>query len=142
MKSIDVVEVKPYLLHPQKKIIIPQPTRFWILNRSLRSLISRLEEKGQIKYWEEKVTQDEELFNFFVELHKKEIEIRKNIIKEANLPPYAVKKLTETGIGGIEKFKEKPFKVKCLHLWTAYHIGDKSFNNPIGEFVLKNILQT
>ena len=141
MKSIKVSQVKPFFLHSPKKVIVPQPTRFWILDKNFRSLISKLEEKGYIKFWEEKVTQDKELFSFFVRLHEDEIEIRKKMIKGLNLPPYAVKKLTETGIGGIENFREKPFKVKCLHLWTAYHLGDKKFENPIGEFVLKNIFQ-
>jgi len=45
----------------------------------------------------------------------------------------------DIGIGGIRNFRTKPFKVRCLHLWTAYHLGDEEFKNPIGEFVLSKI---
>ncbi|MBK3331587.1 DUF501 domain-containing protein [Persephonella atlantica] len=132
-------EVYPVLFDRKKKIFVPQPTRFWILDKRLRSIISRLEEKGYIRYWEEKVTEEKDMFEFFIFLHEKEIKQREEILKGKNLPLYVVEKLTQTGIGGIEKFREKPFKVKCLHLWTAYHLGDDRFKNPIGEFVLKQV---
>ncbi len=139
MKDIKAVKVEPYQLDFVKNLIIPQPTRFWILDKSLRSAISKLEEKGYIRQWEEKVSRDRQLFEFFVKLHQIEIEERRKIIKDLELPEYVVKKLTQTGIGGIEGFKKKPFKVKCLHLWTAYHLGDNRFKNPIGKFVLDKI---
>ncbi|WP_457635390.1 DUF501 domain-containing protein [Persephonella sp.] len=139
MKSTDVAENPPVIYDEKKRIYIPQPTRFWILNKDLRSKISRLEEKGWIEKWEEKVTNDEKLFEFFVNLHRKEIEKRKEFIKGKKYPDYVVKKLLSTGIGGIQDFDKKPFKVKCLHLWTAYHLGDEDFKNPIGQFVLDNI---
>ena len=139
MKSTDVAENPPVIYDKKKRIYIPQPTRFWILNKDLRSKISRLEEKGWIEKWEEKVTNDEKLFEFFVNLHRKEIEKRKEFIKGKKYPDYVVKKLLSTGIGGIQDFDKKPFKVKCLHLWTAYHLGDEDFKNPIGQFVLDNI---
>ena len=139
MKSTDVVENPPVIYDEKKGVYTPQPTRFWILNKDLRSKISKLEEKGWIKKWEEKITQDKKLFDFFVNLHKKEIEKRKKFIKGKKYPDYVVKKLLSTGIGGIQDFDKKPFKVKCLHLWTAYHLGDEDFKNPIGQFVLDNI---
>ena len=139
MKSNGIVENPPVFFDKKRGIYIPQPTRFWILNKDLRSKISRLEEKGWIKKWEDKITQDKRLFDFFVNLHKKEIEKRKKFIKGKKYPDYVVKKLLETGIGGIQDFDKKPFKVKCLHLWTAYHLGDPEFRNPIGEWVLKEI---
>ncbi len=139
MKSTDIVENPPVIYDEKKRIYIPQPTRFWILNKDLRSKISKLEEKSWIKKWEEKITEDEKLFKFFVNLHKKEIEKRKKFIKGKKYPDYVVKKLLSTGIGGIQDFDKKPFKVKCLHLWTAYHLGDEDFKNPIGQFVLDNI---
>ncbi|WP_456465411.1 DUF501 domain-containing protein [Persephonella sp.] len=139
MKSTDIVENPPVAYDEKKEIYIPQPTRFWILNKNLRSKISKLEEKGWIRKWEENITGDEELFNFFVNLHNKEIEKRKKFIKGKNLPDYVAKKLLNTGIGGIQDFEKKPFKVKCLHLWTAYHMGDPEFKNPIGEWVLEKI---
>ncbi|SNZ02793.1 hypothetical protein SAMN06265182_0212 [Persephonella hydrogeniphila] len=140
MKSTDkVVENPPVIFDKKKKIFIPQPTRFWILDKELRKKISRLEEKGWIQKWEKKVTNDEKLFRFFISLHKKEIERRKKFLEEKEYPEYIIKKLLNTGIGGIESYNQKPFKVKCLHLWTAYHLGDPEFENPIGEWVLKEI---
>ncbi|MDQ7081775.1 MAG: DUF501 domain-containing protein [Aquificota bacterium] len=29
--------------------------------------------------------------------------------------------------------------MRCLHLWTAYHLGEEEFRNPIGEFVLSKV---
>ncbi|WP_457643117.1 DUF501 domain-containing protein [Persephonella sp.] len=133
-----VVENKCF--YTEKGIIVPQPTRFWIVGKELKKRISQLEEKGFISWWEKKVTEDDRLFDFFVKLHQLEIKIRKERLKDKNLPDYVVKKLTGTGIGGIENFDRKPFKVKCLHLWTGYHIGDSRFKNPIGQFVLDKVL--
>ncbi len=128
--------------------IIPQPTRFWILEKNLRKEISRLEEKGVIRKFSEKITENDVLFEFFKKLHYLEIEIRREILKK-NYPhiynsenPVAKRVkdvLLKTGIGGIYNFEDKPFKVKCFHLWTAYHLGDSRFQNPIGEFVLERI---
>ena len=140
MKNTDkVVENPPVVFDKKKNMFIPQPTRFWILDRELRRKISKLEEKGWIKKWEDRITEDEDLFNFFVSLHKKEIEKRKKFLKEKKYPEYVTKKLLHTGIGGIENYDKKPFKVKCLHLWTAYHLADPEFENPIGEWVLEEI---
>ncbi|WP_029521467.1 DUF501 domain-containing protein [Persephonella sp. IF05-L8] len=129
----------PVVFDKEKGIYIPQPTRFWILDKELHSAISRLEEKGFIKYWEDKVSKDEELFNFFVKLHLKEIHEREKLISNKKYPEYVVHKLLSTGIGGIQDYNKKPFKVKCLHLWTAYHLGDEKFRNPIGEFVIERL---
>ncbi len=135
----------PILTFDKKKNIwIPQPTRFWILEKNLHKKISRLEEKGFIKYWEKKITDDEKLFQFFINLHKKEIQKRKSVLEKdfkhlRDTKSYNVLLDENLGIGSIRNFEKKPFKVKCLHLWTAYHLGDKDFQNPIGEFVLKRV---
>ncbi|WP_456382227.1 DUF501 domain-containing protein [Persephonella sp.] len=134
-----VIENHPIQIDSKKGIPVPQPTRFWITDGWLKKEISRLEEKGWIQKWEDMVTQDKSLFKQFIQLHRKEIEVRKSIISELHLPQYVVEKLMTTGIGGIQEFDKKPFKVKCLHLWTAYHIGDPRFRNPLGEFVLNQI---
>ncbi len=128
--------------------LIPQPTRFWILDKELRKEISRLEEKGVIKQFSEKITKDDYLFKFFLNIHLLEVKTREEILKQKY--PEILKSndktakrikdvLLNTGVGGIGNFKNKPFKVKCLHLWTAYHLGDKRFENPIGEYVLSKI---
>ncbi len=128
--------------------LIPNPTRFWILEKNFRKKISRLEEKGTIDKLSKEISKDDNLFRFFVNLHILETQIRKQILKERYPHIYSSKSrqaqiikkvLLETGIGGIGNFKTRPFKVKCLHLWTAYHLGDERFKNPIGEYVLSKI---
>ena len=143
-KVYKVVRDPLFIFHRKKKIYIPQPTRYWILDKNLRKAIGRLEEKGYIADFCKKITEDDNLFNFFVDLHKKEVKKRLEIFEKfysdfKSYPLSSVILNEDIGIGGISNFKNKPFKVKCLHLWTAYHLGDKDFENPIGEFVLKNI---
>ncbi|NPA57960.1 MAG: DUF501 domain-containing protein [Aquificae bacterium] len=130
----------PFVFFDEKKgIILPQPTRFWIVDRELKKAVSRLEEKGWIKRLEEEFTGKKEVFDLLVELHEKEISLRRSFLERAKLPPYAEKKLLQTGIGGIGDYKTPPLKIKCLHLWTAYHLGDERFKNPIGSFVLEKL---
>ena len=143
-KFYKIVEDPLFIWDKKKKIYIPQPTRFWILDKELRKAIGRLEEKGYIAEFCKKITEDEDMFKFFVNLHKKEVQKRKELFEKYykdfhNYPLSSVILNDDIGIGGIGNFKNKPFKVKCLHLWTAYHLGDKELQNPIGEFVLKNI---
>jgi len=128
----------------------PEPTRFWILEPELKKAISKLESEGYIKKLSDEITKDEELFNFFVSLHEREVKKREEILKR-DFPEiyYGQRKWDivckrvllnkDIGIGGIRNFRAKPFKVRCLHLWTAYHLGDEEFKNPIGEFVLSKI---
>ncbi len=146
MKRYKAEEVNLIQFDKKKNLWIPQPTRFWILNKDLHKKISRLEEKGLIKKWENKISKDNELFKFFINLHKLEVKKRKRLLEEKyrNLKEEKAFKILlddNLGIGSIRDFDKKPFKVKCLHLWTAYHLGDKDFENPIGEFVMKEIGQ-
>ncbi len=140
--------VKDEIIIEKKGILVPNPTRFWILEKNFRKKISRLEEKGIINSLSKLITKNSTLFNYFLNLHFLEIKIREEILKKKYPHIYytdtkqskTIKNvLLNTGIGGIGNFQQKPFKVKCLHLWTAYHLGDKRFENPIGEYVLKNI---
>ncbi len=134
----------------EKGIYRPEPTRFWILDKELRGAVSKLESEGYIKKLSEEITADPELFDFMVSLHEKEIKKREEILKRDFPQIYegtgkwdiVCKKVLlnpDVGIGGIRNFRSKPFKVRCLHLWTAYHLGDEDFKNPIGEFVLSKI---
>lgn len=120
----------------------PNPTRYWLYDKKLDRLISKLEEKGEIKKISQIITEDEKIFNQMLNLHKKDIENRKRFVAENPDLPEVFKKalLDETvGIGGIKNYWEKPFKVKCLHLWTAYHLANKEFENFIGKYVLEKI---
>jgi len=135
---------QPLIIYSRKnKKHIPNPTRFWITDKKLDRAISKLEAEGFIDKISKIITENELLFNQLVELHKKEVQIRKKLVikKYKDIPEYMKKRLLDEkiGIGGIERYWEKPFRVKCLHLWTAYHLGDKEFENFIGRYVL-NIL--
>ena len=146
--KLEVVE-NPIVVF-ENGIYRPEPTRFWILEPELKKAISKLEAEGYIKKWSEIITNDEELFNFFIKLHEKEVQKREEILKtqfpeiykgEGKWDKVCKRVLLnkDIGIGGIRNFRSKPFKVRCLHLWTAYHLGDEDFKNPIGEFVLERI---
>jgi len=128
----------------------PEPTRFWILDRKVRGEISRLEAEGWIKRFSETISADEDLFNLFLSLHEREIDRRREILKKRYPQVYRgrgkwdvicrkVLLSRDIGIGGIRNFRSRPFKVRCLHLWTAYHLGEEEFRNPIGEFVLSKL---
>jgi len=145
---VEVIE-NPIVVY-EKGIYRPEPTRFWILDRELRGAISRLESEGFIKRLSYEISSDEELFNFLVGLHEREVERRRTILKERFPEVYkgegkwdmVCKRVLlnpDIGIGGIRNFRRKPFKVRCLHLWTAYHLGEEEFRNPIGEFVLSKV---
>jgi hypothetical protein len=134
----------------EKGIYRPEPTRFWILDRKLKAEISKLEAEGLIKKLSEWISGDDELFRFFLSLHEKEVKKRAELLKRDFPEIYrgtgkwdlVCKRVLldpDIGIGGIRKFRSKPFKVRCLHLWTAYHIGDEEFRNPIGELVLSKV---
>lgn len=144
----EVVE-NPIVVY-ERGIYRPEPTRFWILDRGLRADISRLESEGFIRKLSEEITRDEEVFELMVRLHEREVEKRREILRERFPEVYegegkwdmVCKRVLldpEVGIGGIRRFKSKPFKVRCLHLWTAYHLGDEEFRNPVGEFVLSKL---
>ena len=143
-KVYKIVEDPIFIFDKKKKIYIPQPTRYWILDKELRKAIGRLEEKGYIAEFCREITEKDNLFYFFVELHKREVKKRVDIFYKyysdfKDYPLSSVILNEDIGIGGISNFRNKPFKVKCLHLWTAYHLASEEFENPIGDFVLKNI---
>ncbi len=145
---IKVVET-PIVIR-EGNIYRPEPTRFWILDKKVRGDISKLEAEGWIKRFSKQITEDRDLFDFFMKLHEKEIRKREKILRDRF--PFVLEGNSKwdeicrrvlldknIGIGGIRNFRSKPFKVRCLHLWTAYHVGDEEFKNPIGEFVLSKI---
>ena len=145
---LEVVE-NPIIVF-EKGIYRPEPTRFWILERDFRSAVSRLEAEGWIKRLSEEITSDKGLYDLMVSLHELEVKKRREILEkdypeilagDSRWDEVCRKVLLDesVGIGGIRNFRSKPFKVRCLHLWTAYHLGDPDFRNPIGEFVLSRI---
>ncbi len=140
--------VKSPLIIYERGIYRPEPTRFWLLDKELKKEVSRLEEKGYIAKFSKLISEKEELLKLFIRLHEEEVRERKRILL-LDYPEvfYGRGKWDEVckrvildesvGIGGIRNFRRKPFKVRCLHLWVAYHLGSEKFKNPIGEWVLK-----
>lgn len=135
-----IIEQHLIIYSRKNKSYIPNPNRFWLVDKKLDKAISSLEAQGYIKKISEIITNNKLLFNELVNLHKKEIKLRNKLLeKYKDVSEFVKKRLTDekVGIGGIENFWEKPFKVKCLHLWTAYHLSGKEFENFIGYYVLK-----
>ncbi len=130
----------------------PEFTRYWIVRDSeLFKQISRLEAVGHIKLWEEKIRKNKELQAELLRLHRKDIALRKKLLQEffqSEEAPKIDKKTFEylqrilsdenIGLGGIRNWQNH-FHIKCLHLWTAYHLGSKEFENFLGEFVLRSL---
>ncbi len=128
----------------------PEFTRYWIVRESeLFRKISRLEAVGMIKILEEKIQKNKELQAELLRLHRKDLALRKELlhrfsysdpIPSSREQEFLRQVLTDEniGLGGIRNW-QKHSHIKCLHLWTAYHLGNSEFKNFIGAFVLENI---
>ncbi|MEO2153793.1 MAG: DUF501 domain-containing protein [Aquificota bacterium] len=110
----------------------PFPTNFWLTCPHLIKEVSRLEERGFIKHFEEKLKYDHRFRNRYLKAHQEEVMLRKPYLTQ-DIPPKIKCKLLKGGIGGIEN----PTGVKCLHLHLASYLG--GMDNPIGEEVYKKI---
>jgi len=109
----------------------PFPTLYWLTCPYLVEEASKLEAQGKITEIEKIIQNDPELRMQMIRAHKEEIEKRMKILEgELNfLSKNIIKKLKETGIGGIKNFST----IKCLHLhYASYLVGE---NNPVGEIV-------
>lgn len=110
----------------------PFPTIFWLTCPLLIKNVSRLEEKGMIKYFEKKLQQEPEMKKSFLLAHETTKKLRKALLSEK--APYWIKKdLISRGIGGTKNH----LTVKCLHLQLANFLG--GIDNPIGEEVWKSM---
>ncbi|MBO8161287.1 MAG: DUF501 domain-containing protein [Thermosipho sp. (in: Bacteria)] len=114
----------------------PFPTIYYLTCPYLIRKISKLEEKGYIKYFEGKIEKDEDFKKKLFLAHQEIIRRRDGFFeKYQELSKYTEwrKKLLEVGTGGIKDWT----KVKCLHLHTADYLA--GVENPIGEEVMKLI---
>ncbi|AKI98085.1 DUF501 domain-containing protein [Kosmotoga pacifica] len=109
----------------------PFPTLFWLTCPLLSKEVSRLEEKGWIKRFEENLQNSEELFQRYLKAHRATIELKASLVKANNLKNWQKEALLGRGIGGIKNLKT----VKCLHLQLANYLS--GIKNPIGESVWK-----
>ena len=110
----------------------PFPTLFWLTCPHLVREISRLEERGFIELYEEKLKRNHPFRNSYLKAHSFERMLRK-VKLPRNIPKNLKLKLLNGGIGGIEK----PLGVKCLHLHTASYLG--GVPNPVGREVLMTV---
>ncbi|NPB05526.1 MAG: DUF501 domain-containing protein [Aquificae bacterium] len=108
----------------------PFPTLFWLSCPHLVREVSKLEEKGWIRRFEERLRRDARFRGRYLKAHALERSLRKALLPPEL--PYRLKlKLIKGGIGGIES----PLGVKCLHLHLASSMG--GIPDPIGKEVLK-----
>ncbi|TYB92457.1 MAG: DUF501 domain-containing protein [Kosmotoga sp.] len=110
----------------------PFPTIFWLTCPLLHKSVSKMEEKGMIKFFEKKLKNDQKIKERFLKAHKATKEMRKFLLPKET-PFWIKKELFSKGIGGTRNF----FAVKCLHLQLANFLG--GIDNPIGEEVWKSI---
>ncbi len=110
----------------------PFPTLFWLTCPHLVREVSKLEEKGFIDLFEERLKKDERFRRKYLYAHQFERMLRKAKLPE-KLPANLKLKLLKVGVGGIEN----PLGVKCLHLHLADYVG--GVPNPIGREVLRLI---
>jgi hypothetical protein len=109
----------------------PFPTLYWLTCPYLVEEVSKLEAQQKITEIEKIIQNDPVLRQQMIHAHKEEIKKRMKLLGEKinSLSENMIKKLKETGIGGIEDFST----IKCLHLhYASYLVGE---NNPTGEIV-------
>ncbi|PNR91315.1 hypothetical protein HWHPT5561_07245 [Petrotoga sp. HWH.PT.55.6.1] len=109
----------------------PFPTLYWLTCPYLVEEVSKLEAQQKIAEIEKMIQNDPGLKQQMIRAHEVEIEKRMKLLGEKinSLPENMIKKLKETGIGGIEDFS----KIKCLHLHYASYLDGE--NNPAGKIV-------
>ncbi len=107
----------------------PFPTLFWLTCPHLRREVSRLEEAGWIKRFEEEIEKDGNFRERLFKAHVEVIRRRERLIEDG----WIKEELSKVGSGGIRDFT----KVKCLHLHLADYLA--GIENPIGERVFQMI---
>lgn len=119
IKSLPIKDEKPF------------PTLNYLVCPYLIKEVSRLEEKGYIKKFQDEVEADKELREKLVNAHMKVIEERDKFFERDDLKKYEQWRsvLKNVGSGGIKDFS----KIKCLHLHLADFLA--GIENPIGEKV-------
>ena len=103
----------------------PFPTLYWLTCPFLRREVSKLEEAGWIKRFEEMLEEREDFKERLYRAHEEIIRRRDMLVKDDRIR----KILKDVGSGGIRDFDH----VKCLHLHLADFLA--GVDNPIGEQV-------
>jgi hypothetical protein len=95
----------------------PMPTRFWLVDRTLRAAVSRLESEGGVRRAEEAVDPEE-----LAAAHR-----RYAAEREAQVPGGSTGPAPSGGVGGTRQ------GVKCLHAHLAWWLAGGP--DPVGEWV-------
>lgn len=111
---------------------LPFPTIHYLTCPHLSKEVSRLEEKGFIKFYEELIERDETFRNLYRQAHDEVIRKRMQLLSESDRLNWA-DILSTVGTGGIRDFT----KVKCLHLHVADFLA--GIDNPVGRDVVEKI---
>ena len=95
----------------------PMPTRYWLIDRQIGLLVSRLEAAGGVRAAEREVDRDE-----LLAAHARYAEDR-----DADLPATHAGPRPSGGVGGTRT------GVKCLHAHYAWHLAGG--DDPVGRWV-------
>ena len=110
------------------------PTLFWLTCPYLVREVGKLEARGLVKHFEEKVTRDPALWKKYERAHEEYRRERLSLLspeEEGFLREVGAWNAVETGIAGLRN----PRRVKCLHAQLAHYLARG--NNPIGEKVAR-----
>lgn len=112
----------------------PFPTLFWLTCPYLVREVGKLEARGLIKRFEERISRDASLREAYLRAHEDYRRERRSLLSaedRALLGEVGAEGVMETGIAGLGN----PLRVKCLHAQLAHYLARGS--NPIGEEVAR-----
>ncbi|MGY4706358.1 DUF501 domain-containing protein [Candidatus Bipolaricaulota sp. J31] len=110
------------------------PTLFWLTCPHLLREVGRLEARGLVKRFEERLARDAALREAYLRAHEAYRGERLSLLaadERAFLERVGARNAVETGIAGLRN----PTRVKCLHAQLAHYLARGS--NPIGEEVAR-----
>ena len=110
------------------------PTLFWLTCPYLLREVGRLEARGLIKQFEERIARDVALREAYLRAHEAYRRERLSMLaadEREFLGRVGAHDAVETGIAGLRN----PTRVKCLHAQLAHYLARGS--NPIGEEVAR-----
>jgi hypothetical protein len=129
-----------YPLRFDKKLgkLVPSPTVFWLVSKSMKKSISHLEERGLIPEFERIIKNNFELLESIKSQHERYRDMRWNMLTIEHQEYVKTNGWTEefqTGIGGIRNWDA----VKCLHLHYAHYCHSR--DNAIGQMVSDHLIK-
>ena len=139
-KPRGVVEVIKRCEHSRPLVILnspflddktPFPTLFWLTCPKLVKRISKFEDEGLAKHWQEEIGRSR---NLREQLKKTQLDYQRRLLTLAEQTHFESgqkvdRRKFKRGISGVEDIT----KVKCLHAHYAYFLAIG--NNPIGKMV-------